>query len=145
MLEEEKVVEAEAVKEEEAPVEAVAVAEPIADAAPAAEAADTSKNALIAFILALVALCLGWEPFASVVGIVLSAIALKQAKIGANTTKKPFNVFVKIAKPVAIVMLIASIIMTVVWAIYGIVLLAAAGCAAAMEAASSSDLVLLAL
>ena len=95
------------------------------------------KNALIAFILAVVGavVCSGWF-IGGVAGIVLAAISMKFNKKG-QAGKNPFIIFQKIAKPVAIVVLILSIVLIVVWAIVGIVQLVAIAAAAAEAMAES--------
>ena len=63
------------------------------------------KAALVAFILGI----LGFL-FPGLVGLILSAIALKQCKKAAGVQRKPHAIFVKIAKPLAIIGLVFSII-----------------------------------
>ena len=77
------------------------------------------KASLVAFILGL----LGFL-FPGLVGLILSAIALKQCKKAAGVQRKPHAIFVKIAKPLAIIGLIFSILGVVgmvIGAIVGIV------------------------
>ena len=93
------------------------------------------KAALVAFILGL----LGFL-FPGLVGLILSAIALKQCKKAAGVQRKPHAIFVKIAKPLAIIGLIFSILGVVgmvIGAIVGIVfiIIAVAGGAAASSLA----------
>ena len=66
-----------------------------------------------------------------------AAIALKKLKLTGGLTAKPHAIFVKIAKPVAIVALILDIIFLAFWPILIGVTCGAAVCAAAGEAASS--------
>lgn len=90
------------------------------------------KAALVAFILGV----LGFL-FPGLVGLILSAIALKQCKKAAGVQRKPHAIFVKIAKPLAIIGLIFSIlgvVAIVVGAMVGIGL----GIAAAVAAANAS-------
>ena len=69
---------------------------------------------LTAFILALVGMLFwGWP----IVGIILCGIALKKTKAAAGIQVKPHKIFNAIAKPVAIVFLILSILSTVFWGI----------------------------
>lgn len=131
MLEEEKVVEAEVVAEEE-PAQAQA-AEPVADQ----EA--LKKNALMAFIFALVAMFLCES---AILGIIFAAISLKKVKAAAGVTANPQRIFVKIAKPVAIVALVCSIVAIAIYAIVIPLTCGAALCAAAVEDAASTTLVL---
>lgn len=63
------------------------------------------KAALVALILGV----LGFL-FPGLVGLILSAIALKQCKKAAGVQRKPHSIFVKVAKPLAIVGLVFSII-----------------------------------
>lgn len=110
----------------------------------AAPAVEDTKPALMAFIFACIAAVLIWEPFVNIAGIVFAFIALKKAKAAFNTQTNPYKVFVRIAKPVAIVCIIAGFIMAVVWIIWfclvvlaGIIAAvggAAAGAAGATEA-----------
>ncbi|MCQ2798031.1 MAG: hypothetical protein MJ241_06270 [Bacilli bacterium] len=83
-----------------------------------APAAEDTKPALLAFIFAIIGATLIWIPFANIAGIVFAFIALKKAKGAANTQTNPFKVFVKIAKPLAIVGIIAGFIMAVVWVLW---------------------------
>lgn len=112
MLDEEKVVDAEVVETE--PVNEAPVATPAADEPQA-------KAALAAFIMSIIGFCFAWEPVGSVVGIILGAIALGKTRAAAGVVRKPHAVFNKIAKPLAIVSLIAGIVMTIVWFIVLIV------------------------
>lgn len=113
--------------EEEIKTAEVVEAEPVA-VEPVAEPVDPregerQKNALAAFIMSIIGFCLAWEPFVCLAGIILGAIALGKAKKGAEVEKQPHKTFVKVAKPVATVSLIAGIVMTLFWAIYGIIVL----------------------
>lgn len=81
-----------------------------------------ASAALAAFIMSLISLVVAaWIPFVSIAGIVLAAIALKKCGTAKGVTTKPHAVFVRVAKPVAIVGLIASIIMTIVYSIYVVI------------------------
>lgn len=72
------------------------------------------KSALVAFILALVGMVFHqWF----VVGIVLCGISLKKAKAATGIQVKPHKIFRAIAKPVAIVFLVLSILWTVFWSL----------------------------
>lgn len=95
------------------------------------------KNALIAFIMAVVGLCFGAGWFVGgVVGLVGGILALSfLKKIDGEVEKQPFKVFSKIAKPVAIVAIILSACMLLFWLIYTIVIVAAAVAAAATDVA----------
>lgn len=97
------------------------------------------KNALIAFILAVV----GFFASAAVVGFVLGIIALSfLKKIDGEVENQPFKTFAKIAKPVAIVSIILSAAMLVFWIVYIIVVVVLAAVAAS-EAAAQIALFLL--
>ena len=125
MLDEEKVVDAEVVDAEPVKEEAPVATRPAEDDAKA-------KNALAAFIMSIIAFCLAWEPVGSIAGIILGAIALNKSKAAAGVVRKPHAVFNKVAKPVAIVSLIAGIVMTIVWFI--VLIVYAVGLAAAAVA-----------
>lgn len=127
MLEEEKIVEAEAV--EAKPVEETA-------AAPVGDQDAKAKNALTAFILAMIATVIAWIPVASVAGIVISAIAIAKSGKAAGVTRYPHKVFAIVAKIVGIFMLVASIGMTIFYFIELVGLIIAAFAAIA-EAAST--------
>ena len=116
MLDEEKVVDAEVVDAEPVKEEAPVATRPTEDDAKA-------KNVLVAFILSLIGFGVAWEPVISIAAIILGAIALNKAKLGAGVTRNPHRVFVKIAKPVAIVDVIAGVVMTIVYIITGIIYL----------------------
>ena len=137
---EEKVQEAEVeeVKAEEAKAEEVKEEKPAEQ--PAQQQGGMSlndKNALIAFILACVGLvvCGGWF-IGNVAGVVLGIIALSFGKKGV-AENNPFKVFQKIAKPVAIAVIILSAILFVVYLIIAIVQgVAIAAAAIAAESAA---------
>lgn len=91
------------------------------------------KNALVAFILAAVGF---FGSAGCIVAIVLGAISLGfLKKIKGTVEKKPHAVFMKIAKPVAIVDIILGAVMTVVYIvllivwIVGVIAVAAAAAA----------------
>ena len=97
------------------------------------------KAALTAFILALVGMLFwGWP----IVGIILCAIALKKTKAAAGIQVKPHKIFNAIAKPVAIVFLILSILSTVFWGI-GIIVGIVVGIIAIIGAAGGAASLLL--
>lgn len=97
------------------------------------------KNALVAFILAVV----GFFASAAVVGFVLGIVALSfLKKIDGEVERQPFSTFAKIAKPVAIVAIILSAAMLVFWIVYIIVVVVVAAVAAS-EAAAQIALFLL--
>ena len=122
MEEENKVVEQEPVQEE--PKQ-----EPVQE--PAEQPQDPNKFSLITFILSVVGfvVCWGWI-IGGIAGIVLGIIALKRLP-NSNPNKKPYTIFDKISKPLAIVSIIAGAIMTVVWCIYLIIAIVAGIAAAA--------------
>ena len=97
------------------------------------------KNALMAFIFAVVGLAFSWGWFiGSVAGLVLgilSVVFLK--KVEGEVEKQPFRTFSKIAKPLGIVAIILSACGLLFWLIYTIVIVALAAAAAAAEAAAS--------
>ena len=74
------------------------------------------KNALIAFILAVVGFGIGWVyGVGCIAGIVLGIISLSfLKKIDGEVEKQPFRTFSKVAKPVAIVTIVWSAIWLVV-------------------------------
>ena len=130
-MEEEKKEVVEEVKEEEvkevAPVQQEQVDEP-----------GDVKNALISFILAVA----GFVVSASaIVTIVLGAISLGMLKkIKGKVEKKPHAVFMKVAKPVAIVDIILGALVTlgyIIWLIVWLVMLAVAAAAAAEAGAAA--------
>ena len=130
-MEEEKKEVVEEVKEEEvkevAPVQQEQVDEP-----------GDVKNALISFILAVA----GFVVSASaIVTIVLGAISLGMLKkIKGRVEKKPHAVFMKVAKPVAIVDIILGALVTlgyIIWLIVWLVMLAVAAAAAAEAGAAA--------
>ncbi len=120
MEEEKKELEAE--KVEEAPKEEANEAAPVEEA-PVEErpvdAEEDLKKALTAFILSVVAFVLIETGLGA---IICGAIALGMLKkISGDVQKKPHAVFMKIAKPVAIVSLILGILVLVGLVIWGIV------------------------
>ena len=130
-MEEEKKEVVEEVKEEEvkevAPVQQEQVDEP-----------GDVKNAWISFILAVA----GFVVSASaIVTIVLGAISLGMLKkIKGRVEKKPHAVFMKVAKPVAIVDIILGALVTlgyIIWLIVWLVMLAVAAAAAAEAGAAA--------
>ena len=119
MAEEERVV-AEEVKNEPAP------ANPEGD-----------KHTLVTFILSIVGFVLAWSWIVGgIAGIILGAIALKRCKNGPEPQRQPYITFRKVAKPVAIVDIIASAVMIVVYTILFIVWLVAEIAAATAQAAN---------
>ena len=135
MEEEKKKLEAEKVEEakEVAPVEEAPVEErPV-------YAEEDLKKALTAFILALVAFVLVETGLG---GIICGAIALGMLKkISGDVQKKPHAVFMKIAKPVAIVSLILGILVLVglvIWGIVALIMFIVAAIAAAAESGMAS-------
>lgn len=96
---------------------------------------EQSKSALTAFILSLVGFIVAWAPFVSIAGIILGAIALGRGKKNnPETQQQPFKTFGRIAKPVAIVDIIAGACMTIFWIIWFAVVVVAAAIAAAQGA-----------
>ena len=89
-----------------------------------------SKNALIAFILAVVGFGFACAWIAGIVGTVLGIVALHK-KIDKPVEQQPFKVFEKIAKIVAIVDIILGAVLFVVALIVIIVGAVAAAAAAA--------------
>ena len=91
-----------------------------------------SKNALIAFILAVVGFGFAWSWYVAIVGTILGIISLVfQKKIQGEVEQQPFKVFGKIAKILAIVDIIVGAVMFVVALIVTIVLAIGAAAAAA--------------
>ncbi|GEM_PF-4287658 len=86
---------------------------------------EDTKPALMAFIFAMIALCLCEYP---VVGAIFGFIALSKLKKCGVITKNPYKVFMRIAKPAAIVAIVVSFIMVPLWivvgAIYGLGIIA---------------------
>ena len=76
------------------------------------------KNALSAFIAAIIALVLSSFGIGFIPGII-SLSFLK--KIHGEPERQPFRAFAKIAKPVSIVSIILSVVMLLFWIIYIIV------------------------
>ncbi|MCB9498144.1 MAG: hypothetical protein H6688_01640 [Erysipelotrichaceae bacterium] len=72
-----------------------------------AEMNPNDKNALIAFILSIVGFCLscGWI-IGGIAGVVLGIVSLSFNTKSNGGHKKPFTIFTKIAKPVAIVSIV---------------------------------------
>ena len=124
-MEEEKVVVVEEPKEEKPAVQ------------------ENTKGALVAFILACVSVCVaaGWF-IGAIAAIVLAAISLKKLKGLGEITQNPYRVFVKIAKPVAIVGLIFGILSVIGWTIWAIVLIVTV-IMTAIEAAADAAIVVL--
>lgn len=113
-------VKAEEVREEEKPAEQQGGMQP------------NSKNALIAFILAVVGFGFAWSWYVAIVGTILGIISLVfQKKIQGEVEQQPFKVFGKIAKILAIVDIIVGAVMFVVALIVTIVLAVGAAAAAA--------------
>ena len=116
----------------------VVEAEPVAEEKPAEQPAqqpqqenDPNKFSLITFILAVVGFAAAWMwIIGGIAGIILGAISLKRLP-NSNPNRKPFTIFDKISKPVAIVDIIAGAVMTVVYTIYFILAIVAAAAAAA--------------
>ena len=116
----------------------VVEAEPVAEEKPAEQPAqqpqqenDPNKFSLITFILAVAGFAAAWMwIIGGVAGIILGAISLKRLP-NSNPNRKPFTIFDKISKPVAIVDIIAGAVMTVVYTIYFILAIVAAAAAAA--------------
>ena len=113
-------VKAEEVRAEEAPAEQEGGMRP------------ESKNALIAFILAVVGFGFACAWIAGIVGVVLGIVSLSfHKKIDRPVEQQPFKVFEKIAKIVAIVDIILGAVLFVVALIVMIVGAVAAAAAAA--------------
>ena len=133
-MEEEKKEVVEETKAEEEKVEAV---EPVKAEEAAAERVDDEgdvKNALISFILAAAGIILCETGIGMLIlGIVSLAL---QKKIKGKVEKKPHAVFLKIAKPVAIVDIILGALILVglfIWLVVWLIMLAVAAAAAAAE------------
>ena len=96
------------------------------------------KNALIAFILACVGLvvCSGWF-IGNIAGVVLGIISLNFNKKGV-AEKNPFKVFQRIAKPLAIAVIVLSAVLFVVYLITAIVSGVAAAAAALAESSAAA-------
>ena len=133
MLEEKEVLTDEEIVEESV---AEAVAEKEMDKGPVDDEKDV-KNTLVSFILSVVGFVVSWGWIVGgIAGIVLGAISLSLLKkVQGTVEKQPHRVFGKIAKPVAIVDIIAGAVMTVVYSIFfiiwlvGVIVLAAEGAA----------------
>lgn len=97
------------------------------------------KAALAAFILAICGFFFWDWP---IVGIILCGISLKQCKKSLGIQVKPHKIFRAIAKPVAIIFLILSILATVFLALAAIVGIVF-GIIALINAAGASSLFLL--
>ena len=124
-MEEEKVVVVEEPKEEKPAVQ------------------EDTKGALVAFILACVAFCVAWGWIVGgIAAIILAAIALKKLKGLGEITQNPHRVFVKIAKPVAIVGLIFGILSIITYTIVFLVTVIGAAVAAAAAAEGASAIAL---
>ncbi|HNX15850.1 MAG TPA: hypothetical protein PKO28_00530 [Bacilli bacterium] len=93
---------------------------------PAGGMSPNDKNALVSFILALVGLFL-CETFIGPIVLGIISLSLNKKSNGGN--KKPFTVFAKIAKPVAIIDIILGPIALII-IIASIVAFVAAGLAA---------------
>ena len=108
--------------------------QPVAEEKPAEQpqqANDPNKFSLVTFILACVGFVAAWMwIIGGIAGIVLGLMSLKRLP-NSKPNKKPFTIFDKISKPVAIVDIIAGAIMTVVYTIYFILAIVAAVAAAA--------------
>ena len=136
-MEEEKKEVVEETKAEEEKVEAVEPVEaPKAEEAAAERVDDEGdvKNALISFILAAAGIILCETGIGMLIlGIVSLAL---QKKIKGKVEKKPHAVFLKIAKPVAIVDIILGALILVglfIWLVVWLIMLAVAAAAAAAE------------
>ena len=91
-----------------------------------------SKNALLAFIFAVVGFAFAFASYASIGGVIFGIVSLVfHKKIDKEVTQQPFRVFGKIAKIVAIVDIICGAISFLIWIIVAIVLAATAAAAAA--------------
>ena len=91
-----------------------------------------SKNALVAFILAVIGFGFSCGWLAAIVGMILGIVSLSfQKKIQGEVEQQPFRVFGKIAKIVAIVDIILGAVLFVVALIVTIVTAVAAAAAAA--------------
>ena len=93
--------------------------------------ASNSKMALISFILSVVGFGFAWGWFAALVGTGLGIASLCVLKKNEpETEQQPFKTFAKIAKPVAIVDIIAGAVMfliALIVTIVGVIAAAAAG------------------
>ncbi len=86
------------------------------EAAPAPkDDAALRKNSLMAFIFALVGLALCETVIG---GIVFGALGLSFLKKANGIEKKPFSIFNKVTKPVAIVAIILGALFVVFWILY---------------------------
>ena len=103
-------------------------------------AQENTKGALVCFILAIVSIAVSWGwIIGGIAGIICGAIALKKLKTLGEITTNPYRVFVKIAKPVAIVGLIFGILSIVTYTIVLVVAIAGAIAAAAAAAAEAGE------
>lgn len=99
----------------------VLVEEKPAEAAPApADDADLRKKSIIGLVFAVLGLA-----FCETVlgGIIFGAIGLSFSKKASGIQKKPFSIFNKVSKPVAIVAIILGALFVIFWIVY-IVLIA---------------------
>ena len=93
---------------------------------------EQSKNALIAFILAVVGAGFAFAWYAAIVAVPLGIVSLACGKKNdPETDEQPFKTFAKIAKPVAIAEIIVGAVMFVVAILVLIITTAAAAAAAA--------------
>ena len=108
--------------------------------------AEGDKFVLITFILAVVSyvLCSGWI-VGAIGGIVTSAIALGRTKKPEfnEATRNPYKVFARIAKPLAIVALVVSIIATILWLIFAAIIPLVALIEAAIEETATAAILVL--
>ena len=96
---------------------------------------DPNKFSLITFILAVAGFVAAWMwIIGGIAGIILGAISLKRLP-NSNPNKKPFTIFDKISKPVAIVDIIAGACMAVLYTILFIIYIVGLAIAAANGAA----------
>ena len=114
MEEENKVVEEQPVAEEQPVVEEKPAEQP-------QQANDPNKFSLVTFILACVGFVAAWMwIIGGIAGIVLGLMSLKRLP-NSKPNKKPFTIFDKISKPVAIVDIIAGACMAVLYTILFII------------------------
>ena len=95
------------------------------------------KTALIAFILACVSFVFVWVPFVGLITAIVSLIFFKKLN-GVYPERKPHNIFAKITKIAALVLLIVGIVVTIAGVIGFLVAVIGA-----IVAAATSSLVLL--
>ena len=83
---------------------------------------ETNKNVLVAFILACVSLtvCAGWI-LGGIAAVITGLLSLNRQKDIGEVKQHPYKVFIRIAKPVAMVGAILGLVLAIVYTITFIV------------------------